>query len=45
MLGEGILIWRAWAVWGRDYRVIVVPVILMATAYCEPLNIISLNIL
>ncbi|KAJ7244897.1 hypothetical protein C8J57DRAFT_1725466 [Mycena rebaudengoi] len=33
MLGEGILIWRAWAVWGRDYRVIVVPVILMAMAY------------
>ncbi|KAJ7244899.1 hypothetical protein C8J57DRAFT_1680263 [Mycena rebaudengoi] len=33
MLGEGILIWRAWAVWGRDYRVVVIPVILMAIAY------------
>ncbi|KDR70255.1 hypothetical protein GALMADRAFT_144920 [Galerina marginata CBS 339.88] len=31
MIGDLILIWRVWAVWGRNYRVIILPFLLMIT--------------
>ncbi|KAH9941753.1 uncharacterized protein BXZ73DRAFT_98143 [Epithele typhae] len=32
-LGDFVLIWRVWVVWSRDYRVVVIPVLLLIVGF------------
>ena len=39
MIGDMIIIWRVWAVWGRNYWVALVPLLLMLASAGRSLHL------
>jgi hypothetical protein len=44
ILGDSIVIWRAWIVWGRRLSVVIFPLVLLVGVACMDRNLLSLRV-